>query len=272
MSTPCPQCRHENSDTVEFCTQCHTRLRYACPACRHLQTQGDKCEACGVDFAAYETAQLARIAAQRAQTQRPNRSAFVVAAIVAALLVVGGIWWGVQSRSEAPKSAAPPAAVAPPPPSPADDEKRAVADSLRVLQNLRGLTQAKVNYMDYAQKAFDARITVDRYAKSPGGHAELKGGMGEALELYVFAASAWNAGLRGNQQDEQAARTALASMANHPALGLCPPLKAAHDGAQGEANIPLEVAQGVAVAAGVPIIWACAAEKLAEVERLVPAQ
>ena len=61
-------------------------------------------------------------------------------------------------------------------------------------------------------------------------------------------------------------------MANHPALGLCPPLKAAHDGARGEADIPLEVAQGVAVAAGVPIIWACAAEKLAEVERRVSAQ
>ena len=272
MSTPCPQCRHENSDTVEFCTQCHTRLRYACPACRHLQTQGDKCEACGVDFAAYETARLARIVEQRAQTQRPNRSALVVAAIVAALVVAGGVGGGVQSRSEAPKSAAPPAAVAPHPPSPADDEKRAVADSLRVLRNLRGLTQAKVNYMDYAQKAFDARITVDRYAKSPGGDAELKGGMGEALELYLFAASAWNAGLRVNQQDQQAARAALASMANHPALGLCPLLKAAHDGARGEADIPLEVAQGVAVAAGVPIIWACAAEKLAEVERRAPAQ
>lgn len=179
MSTPCPQCRHENSETVEFCTQCHTRLRYACPACQHLQTQGDKCEACGVDFAAYETAWLARIVEQRAQTQRPNRSALVVAAIVAALVVAGGVWWGVQSQSEAPKSAAPRTTVAPPPP--AEDEKQAVADSLRVLQNLRGLTEAKVNYMDYAQKALDSRITVD----------------------HIFAASAWNAGLRGNQQDEQ---------------------------------------------------------------------
>ena len=270
MSTSCPQCRHENSDTVEFCTQCHTRLRYACPACQHLQTQGDKCEACGVDFAAYETARLARMAEQRAQTERPNRSALVAAAIVAALVVAGGIWWGVQSRSEAPKTAAPPTGAVPPPPSPAADEKQAVADSLRVLQNLRGLTQAKVNYMDYAQKAFDARVTVDRYAKSPGGNAELKSGMGEALELYIFAASAWNAGLRANQQDEQVARAALASMANHPSLGLCPQLKSAHDRAQSQADIPLEVAQGVAVAAGVPIIWACALEKLAEVERLVP--
>ena len=273
MSTPCPQCRHENSDTVEFCTQCHTRLRYACPACRHLQTQGDKCEACGVDFAAYETARLARLAAQRAQKPPANRTALAAIGILAALVVAGGVWWGVRSVSDTPKSSAPPAPVAaPPPPSPEADEARGAADSLRVLQNLRGLTQAKVNYIDYAQKALDARITVDRYAKSPGGDAELKGGMGEALELYLFAASAWNAGLRVNQQDEQAARAALASMANHPALALCPLLKAAHDGARGEADIPLEVAQGVAVAAGVPIIWACAAEKLAEVERRAPAQ
>ena len=272
MSTPCPKCRHDNSDTVEFCTQCHTRLRYACPACQHLQTEDDKCKVCGVDFAAYETARLARIAAQRAQAPRPNRSAFVVAAIVAALVVAGGVWWGVRSRSDAPKSAAPSTAAVRRPPSPVADETQALADSLRVLQNLRGLTQAKVNYMDYAQTALDGRITVDRYVKSPGGNAELKGGMGDALELYIFAASAWNAGLRGNQQDEQVARAAFASMANHPSLPLCSPLRAAHDGVRAEANIPLEVAQGVAVAAGVPIIWACAAERLAEVERLVPAQ
>jgi hypothetical protein len=49
----CPKCRHENSEKVQFCTICHTPLRFVCPACRHIQDHGGKCERCGVDFAKY---------------------------------------------------------------------------------------------------------------------------------------------------------------------------------------------------------------------------
>ncbi len=49
----CPKCGTENSDKVQFCTRCHTTLRYICPACQHDQAQGGKCEKCGVDFAKY---------------------------------------------------------------------------------------------------------------------------------------------------------------------------------------------------------------------------
>ncbi len=49
----CPKCDHTNSETAQFCTHCHTPLRYTCPACKHVQTHGDKCEKCGVDFSKY---------------------------------------------------------------------------------------------------------------------------------------------------------------------------------------------------------------------------
>ena len=49
----CPKCGQQNADTVRFCTKCHTPLRFECPACKHVQAQGGKCEKCGVDFAKY---------------------------------------------------------------------------------------------------------------------------------------------------------------------------------------------------------------------------
>ena len=49
----CPRCGQANPETAQFCTRCHAPLRYTCPACKHVQAQGGKCEKCGVDFAKY---------------------------------------------------------------------------------------------------------------------------------------------------------------------------------------------------------------------------
>lgn len=38
---------------ARFCQRCHATLRYVCPACKHEQRQGGKCEKCGVDFLKY---------------------------------------------------------------------------------------------------------------------------------------------------------------------------------------------------------------------------
>ena len=49
----CPKCDHTNPKTAQFCTRCHTPLRYTCHACKHVQAHGGKCDKCGVDFAKY---------------------------------------------------------------------------------------------------------------------------------------------------------------------------------------------------------------------------
>jgi len=49
----CPKCNAEARDVARFCQRCHATLRYECPACRHEQRQGGKCEKCGVDFLKY---------------------------------------------------------------------------------------------------------------------------------------------------------------------------------------------------------------------------
>jgi zinc ribbon protein len=49
----CPKCGQDNADGVQFCTRCHATIKFVCPACKHVQIQGGKCEQCGVDFAKY---------------------------------------------------------------------------------------------------------------------------------------------------------------------------------------------------------------------------
>src|SRR5579862_1990109 len=49
----CPKCNSEVREVARFCQRCHATLRYVCPACKHEQRQGGKCEKCGVDFLKY---------------------------------------------------------------------------------------------------------------------------------------------------------------------------------------------------------------------------
>jgi len=49
----CPKCKTENPETVTYCVRCHAPVRYTCPSCKNVQSQGGKCEKCGLDFAKY---------------------------------------------------------------------------------------------------------------------------------------------------------------------------------------------------------------------------
>ena len=49
----CPKCHRENPEAAQFCLRCHAPLRIICPACKHPQLEGNKCDECGVDFAKY---------------------------------------------------------------------------------------------------------------------------------------------------------------------------------------------------------------------------
>jgi len=65
----CPKCKTENPEGVTYCVRCHTPLKYTCPACKHVQLQGGRCEKCGVDFAKY-AAMLVFQAKDAAQSER----------------------------------------------------------------------------------------------------------------------------------------------------------------------------------------------------------
>ena len=68
----CPKCKTENSERVTYCVRCHTPLKFTCPACKHVQFEGGKCEKCGVDFAKYAAMMLfqAKDAAKAEQARK----------------------------------------------------------------------------------------------------------------------------------------------------------------------------------------------------------
>ncbi|MGH9682221.1 MAG: zinc-ribbon domain-containing protein [Candidatus Acidiferrales bacterium] len=55
----CPKCGASARDVARFCQRCHMTLRYQCPACKHEQRTGGKCEKCGVNFLKYIAAVVA---------------------------------------------------------------------------------------------------------------------------------------------------------------------------------------------------------------------
>jgi zinc ribbon protein len=268
-SSSCPKCGSENPVTVQFCTRCHHLLRYACPACQHLQPHGEKCDACGVDFVEYQTRQL-RLARHRVERARAGASGVKLATFVGVAVVVlaVGAWLGSKLLSASPRRdmTARAAVSAPAPPPPARVIPSA-ADSLRVLRELRGLVQARAGYGEYGPRAVDAKKVVDMYVTTLGGDAELKRDVREAMELYTLGAIAWNAALRVDSGDRPSATIALASVARDPALGYCPAAREARDNAKAEGDVPLEVAQGIGVVSTLPGIFACAESRLDEAER-----
>jgi hypothetical protein len=85
----CPKCRHQNPDTAQFCLRCHTPLRYVCPACRHVQPAGGKCQQCGVDFAKY--AVMLQFQAQADKERRRLQTRISILKHIVLLPVTGGL-------------------------------------------------------------------------------------------------------------------------------------------------------------------------------------
>ena len=69
----CVKCGQDNLKAIEFCVRCHHPLHYTCPACKHEQLQGGKCEKCGTDFAKY--AAMLVMQAQSSEHQKREVSA-----------------------------------------------------------------------------------------------------------------------------------------------------------------------------------------------------
>ena len=87
----CPKCHCENPEAARFCVRCHMTLYFTCPACKHTQDHGGKCDQCGVDFAKYAVMMELQMESQekRQREQAESRNALVKQAL---LLPVTGGW------------------------------------------------------------------------------------------------------------------------------------------------------------------------------------
>jgi hypothetical protein len=91
LAMRCPKCRHENSERAQFCTRCHAPLRFTCPACRHVQDHGGKCDQCGVDFAKYATMLVFQAREGAQEKRRHTREKASLAKQILLIPLTGGL-------------------------------------------------------------------------------------------------------------------------------------------------------------------------------------
>ena len=87
----CPKCRHPNPETAQFCLRCHTPLRYVCPACKHVQREGGKCEQCGVDFAKYAMMLQFQMQSEMQQSRQRTKVRTSIIKQILLLPITGGL-------------------------------------------------------------------------------------------------------------------------------------------------------------------------------------
>jgi hypothetical protein len=161
-----------------------------------------------------------------------------------------------SAPSPVPQSAAvPPADTAPPFGSDA-------AAALNALRGLQAAVAAGVSYREYAPRVIETRATVETFLQNPAsGETGLKGLMHAAMNLYALGAEAWAARLH---------KSGYEALATNPAADLCPALGTKMTAAREQGLLkPNRLSTGIGVAAGLPQIWACAAEKVDEAGRVM---
>jgi hypothetical protein len=87
----CPKCRHQNPETALYCLRCHTPVRYVCPACKHMQEVGGKCEKCDVDFAKYAMMLQFKMQSQAQQNRQRSKTRTSIIKQILLLPITGGL-------------------------------------------------------------------------------------------------------------------------------------------------------------------------------------
>jgi hypothetical protein len=124
-------------------------------------------------------------------------------------------------------------------------------DAMKTLKSLRSVVEGGVNYRDYATRMSDTKIAVDRYLAG-GDEDAARPPIRLAMGFYAMAASAWNARITEN-------RDAIIRIGAHPLVQECEVLKSS----------PVRLKSSGLPMFSVELIWSCAADKIAEAEKLI---
>jgi len=138
-------------------------------------------------------------------------------------------------------------------------DHRLESEAIQAVKAVQADTKVGVTYREYAPRVLDAQITVDRYIRTDGGNGQIKELVRQAMALYVLASSAWEARISKRTEG---------TLADDPALELCPVVKDKVDKAQASDSVAQAVAREIAVAAGVEALWGCVSERIAEIDGL----
>jgi len=162
-------------------------------------------------------------------------------------------------RAAAPRPPAPPPPATTPPPPPVAAPPPALETIVRSLRELQSSITPSVSLNDYASRVASTRADVERLVTSAPEPA--RGQVRDVLDVHRLAVGAWRA-RTVNDKDE------WGRIGRDPDIDLCAPVKRAADAASGSRSVPRAQARGAAVAASLPQLWACAAEKVAALDRM----
>ena len=162
-------------------------------------------------------------------------------------------------RTSPPRAPAPPPpAAATPPPPPIAAPPPALETIVRPLRELQSSITPSVSLNDYASRVASTRAEVERLVTSAPEPARTQ--VREVLDVHRLAVGAWRA-RTVNDKDE------WERIGQDPDIDLCVSVKRAADAASGSRSVSRGRARGAVVAASLPQLWACAAEKVAALDR-----
>ena len=205
------------------------------------------------------------LAAQRAlrvepPAPRPGVRGFWIVVILLSTVALGlAAWIGLGGLEiPAPGTPAPSAAIAVAPSTPAVAARAATAEVVQGLRQLQSASNPNTGFNVYANRVLFVKADLDRFLKSEAG-AEVKGQAREIVELHVLAAAAW----RARDLDRKETWELLGQ---DPAIELCPSVKRVVDFAESRGDQSRAQARGVALGGAIPLLWECAAGRLAKLE------
>jgi hypothetical protein len=145
-----------------------------------------------------------------------------------------------------------------------DDERSALDAAVSLAEDLDRTAAAGVAFRAYFNRVSSAHAEASRHLDDVKA-GELKQLVGQALLLHRLAASAWRA--RTLNETE-----AWERIGGDPAAELCAPVRRVLDSGDDPPRMSRGQWRGLAIAATIPLVWDCAAERVSRVRRMLGAR
>lgn len=140
-----------------------------------------------------------------------------------------------------------------------DEERTSVAEALTALRSLQELSRVETNYRTYFNRVAFVKTDVER-ALQAVKDTPTRTAVTEALSLHILAASAWRAKTLNERERWE-------TIGEDPLAEACAGTKRLLTVSEDAANMSRAHWRGLTLAAGVPLLWDCAGERLAALER-----
>ena len=180
--------------------------------------------------------------------------------IALALAAAVGVGYGLNHLGQRPADVG----AAPPPRivvrlKPSESERVSIEHAVQALRELQSVSRVDVPYRQYFSRVSFAKGDVDRHLEAIRD-TELRSALSDTMALHVLAAAAWRAKTLNEKEKWEA-------VGEDPSVETCAAAKRILAITDDAPNMSRAQWRGMTLAAGVPLLWDCAAERLSEVER-----